>query len=215
VRTAAGRCLAGALMLALTAGPLAAQDGEPRAPKLQLSVFGGAYTPLPKLADGGTNSAELSATVGGGVELDAWFPSGLGLGVQGWFAKPDITRRTIDPTSGFPIPTELGSVDYIAATINVMYRPRLSGAAAIIRPYFAVGGGIRRLDFDPGAISVGEDETKAVGTLAAGAHVGVWNSVSFRFEARDYVSSFDSRAFPESKLQNDIVVSFGFGIALR
>ncbi|MFQ5746619.1 MAG: hypothetical protein ACE5HF_05300 [Gemmatimonadota bacterium] len=218
-RRAVRRAAAAIVLIGWAAGPLAAQESfrrpEPPTPKLQLSVFGGALTPLPKLNDDGTNSAELSATVGGGAELDAWLANGFGIGVQAWFSSPDVTRRTIDPTSRFPVPTELGSVDYIAATINLMYRPHLTGAAAIIRPYFAIGGGLRRLDFEPIAVTVGEDETSAVGTIAAGAHVALWEAVSFRFEARDYLSSFDSTAFPESKLQNDLVVTAGIGVALR
>jgi hypothetical protein len=201
--------------------------GEPSS-SLELTGYVGALTPLADLASSGDSiSLEFSTKLAFSAGLDLWFPSGLGLGVLGGYSRPDMTVQLALPplAEGLPTRTEeldLGAADYWYAVGTLMYRPNLGGPAALVRPYFLAGGGVLHTGEGSGTVNVDEgpivisveSATKPVGVLGFGGHVLLGNSWFLRLEIRDYISSFDSEPFSNGKLQNDLVSSFGVGLAL-
>ncbi len=195
---------------------------------LELTGYVGALTPLADLASAGDSiSLEFSTKMAFSAGLDLWFPSGLGVGVLGGYSRPDMTVQLVLPPLGEGLPTRtrelnLGAADYWYAVGTLMYRPNLGGPAALVRPYFVAGGGVLHtaegagtveVDEGPIAISV-ESATKPVGVVGVGGHVLLGKSWFLRLEIRDYISSFDSEPFSDGKLQNDLISSFGVGLAL-
>jgi len=211
--------------------PLAGENvyppGEPTS-SLELTGYLGALTPLVDLASAGDSiSLELSTKLAFSAGLDLWFPSGLGVGVLGGYSRPDMTVQLVLPSLGEGLPTRteelnLGAADYWYAVGTLMYRPNLGGPAALVRPYFLAGGGVLHtaegsgtvtVDESPITISV-ESATKPVGVVGVGGHVLLGKSWFLRLEIRDYISSFDSEPFSDGKIQNDLISSFGLGLAL-
>lgn len=201
--------LAAASLLAPTAAP--GQLADSAAPArggsggFEASLGMGVLTPLALLSsDAGTFATEVSTavTLSGGV---TYWLGGFGVGVSTAIAPAELNVRG----SGFtgPIPNDLGSADYLAATVDVLYRLRLEGAASLVEPYFALGVGARRLGLDPIAQRDVQTSTDLAGTAAAGARVRIGGGFAVRTELRDYLSSFDATANGQSSLQNDIVAS--------
>lgn len=200
--------LAGLLLLAPAAvsGQLAAGAPERvHARGLEASVGVGVLTPLALLSsDPGTFATEVSTAVALSGSV-TWWLGGFGVGVSTAIAPAELNVRG----SGFtgPIPNDLGNADYLAATVDLLYRLRLEGAASLIEPYFGLGVGARRLGFDPIAQIDVQTSTDLAGTATAGARVRIGGGFAVRTELRDYVSSFDATRTGESNLQNDIVAS--------
>jgi len=214
-----GNCLA-ALAIALgSARPAVAQSEENAAPRrnhVELTAFVGAFTPLSDLAtDAATTSAEISTDVAVGGAIAYWLPSGLGFELQGQFVPAELTVQQVPGGGGRPTTTDLGNADYIAGTINLIFRPNLRGPLQVLLPFVEVGAGVRRLNVDAQASSITNDATDAIGTVAGGTFTRLSDRLSLRFEVRDYISSFATDNFTDSKLQNDVTVSFGLTAALR
>ncbi len=196
---------------------LAQETGYEAAATLDLTGYAGLLTPLARLADqGDTLSAEFSTKPAFGAELDYWLPSGLGIGMLVGYSRPDLTLQKADPDNPFGTRSVgLGQTDAWFAMANVMYRPNLGGSAGVLKPYVGLGAGVISLSYpDQGEVVV-EDETRFAGGLVGGAQLGVSGPVFARLDVRDYISSFDGEPFGESRLQNDIVISFGIGLRLR
>ena len=60
-----------------------------------------------------------------------------------------------------------------------------------------------------------ESETRFTGTLLGGAHVALTKGWFIRLDIRDYISQFNTEPFQESKMQHDLVTSFGVGYAFH
>ncbi|HKK27127.1 MAG TPA: hypothetical protein VKB18_03525 [Gemmatimonadota bacterium] len=177
----------------------------------EIFAIGGALAPLAQLSsDPGSFATEVSSSAAFGGTVGWWLPGGLGAGVQVLYAPATLN---ILPTSfQGPIPTDLGDAGYLAATAEVRYRLVSSGPAGVLAPYMALGGGIRRLNFDPIAQLDVQDTTDPVGTAAIGVESKLMGPLAVRLEVRDYLSSFDSSAPGDSHLQNDVLVTVGLGI---
>lgn len=213
-------------MAAAQQSPLSGENayppGEPSS-SLEITGFLGALAPLADLASSGDSlSVEFSTKLAYSAELDFWFPSGFGIGVLGGYSRPDATVQLARETGSFPIELNLGPADYWYGVGTLMYRPNLGGPAALVRPYFLAGGGVLHTagasgtaDTEAGPLTIGfGSQTKPVGVFGLGGHILLGKSWFLRLDIRDYVSSFDSEPFEDAKLQNDLVSSFGVGLAL-
>ncbi len=197
----------------LMATPVAQAQGQEAGSGLELTGYIGAVLPLSQLANqGDTITAELSTKAVFGASLDYWFSGSWGVQAMAGYAQPDLTVSTVDPVSGFPLATSVGTVDFLHAEATVQYRPSLPGAAAILLPYFGIGAGIRSLSFPDGSGFADSDDVTLI--LNAGSHIKLSERVHLRLDFRDLVSSFDSEGLDESKTQNEILLSVGLGIGL-
>lgn len=211
---------AGLLTVALLVAPqgaLAQEAEDERSSGFEVLGLIGVMTPLAKLADSGdTIRAEFSTKVAFGAEVDYWFGN-FGVGVVGGYSSPELTIQLVPADSiGFTQAIQLGSADYWMLTGNLMWRPMLSGSATIVRPYLGVGAGMVSVTY-----AQSEDfpeiasETRFTGTLLAGAHVTLSKGWFVRLDVRDYISQFNTEPFEESKMQHDLVTSFGVGYAFH
>ena len=200
-------CLTAALVLAVP-GMTAAQTVHPDGPEVSISA--GVLAPLSLLSTSDVSfSTEVSssAALGGGV---TWWLGAFGVSAQGVWAPAQLSLR---PTGiGGVVPDDLGDAEYLAGSLDLVYRLRLRGAAAIVEPYFALGGGVRRLELDAVARPEVRSSTDPMGTVAAGARVDLWRPAAIRFEVRDQVSRFDATETGASKIQNDILVTVGLSV---
>lgn len=178
---------------------------------VEVTPFVGLVAPLAGLSsDPGSFATEIAPSLTAGGTLTYWLRDHLGLAVQGFWAPARLSVRPTQFTG--PIPNDLGDADYLAATVNLTYRLRPAGPASVLEPYFTVGAGARRLDFDPIAERDVSDATDPVATVAAGADVAVSSTFALRLEVRDLVSRFDATASGETTTQNDVVVTVGIGL---
>ncbi len=207
------------LIAALVVGSLVIAGASPawaqHAPGgIEIKPFVGLYSPLSSLADqGDTLQVELSTAGAFGGEVTYWLPGGLGIAGLVTYSSPEATSQ--DLSMGFPVPISFGNADVLFFGGSLMYRPNLSGASSIVRPYFGVGAGARRVTFptDPGLPF--EDATNVTGILSGGADVTLNDRVLFSLGVRDYVSSFDDPVLDGAKRQHDIVLSAGFAVRLN
>lgn len=199
-------CLAAGLFLVPTAAR--GQMGGARGPDVHLS--GGVLAPLSMLSTSDISfSTEVSssAAVSGGM---TYWLGALGVAARGAWAPAQLGLR---PTGiGGAVPDDLGEAEYLAGSVDVVYRLRLSGPASAVEPYVALGGGVRRLELDALARPEVRSSTDAMGTIAGGARVALWPPAALRFEVRDHVSRFDATETGDSKLQNDILVTVGLSV---
>lgn len=212
--------LAAALAGAWLVGPAAAGAQEPEAggpphPRASVALSTGVLAPLNDLtADPASFGTAVTVSPVIGADLAVWPGGGkLGLGLQGIFAPGDLLVRPSEFQGA--VPEDLGNAAYLAGTASVLYRLRLAGARGRLEPYFGVGGGFRHLAVQPIAAPEVEDVTDVLGTLAAGTWVWISHRLAVRFEARDHLLVFDSPTTGASRLQNDVLVTVGFGARLR
>lgn len=179
----------------------------------EVTGYVGVLTPLARLADqGDTISAEFSTKAAFALELDFWLDNGLGFAVVGAYSRPDLTIQVFEEDSPFPLPIELGTADMWFVTADIMFRPNLGGAAAVLKPYFGAGAGVLSLTYPQREeIQIG-DEERFVGNVFAGAHYLVTGPLFARLDIRDYISKLDTPPFEETRLQHDLIVSFGLGV---
>lgn len=209
----------GLLALLTAARPAAGQTFPEEEPVdfgggLEVSVFGGVLAPLGDLtSDPNSFATVVTAAPSAGAEAVFWLGSGLGFGAQGIWAPADLEIQPTDFEGA--VPTELGHATWLAATANLMWRLRLSGAAEMVQPFFALGAGLRRLDVSAQAAPEVEDSTDPLVSFGGGAHVRVGRQWRVRFELRDHVSSFSSGTTDDSRIQNDVAISVGAAYRLR
>lgn len=198
------------IMLALPVSQAYGQDSDSN---LELTGYFGAMLPLSKLANRDDMfKAELSTKTAFGASLDYWFGGSWGIQVMGGIAQPDLTVSTVDPDTNFPLSVELGTVDFVHGEATILYRPQLTGAAAVLLPYFGVGVGMRKLNFPDE--SEFEDSDDVTFIVTAGSHIRLGSRTFLRLDVRDLISSFDPGDLDESKLQNEVVLNIGLGIGL-
>lgn len=207
----------------LAAGRLGAQEFPPpidvEAPgaspaRAYMTAFVGVLTPLSDLTeDPATFGTAITASglVGGDVTM--WLGRRWGVAVQGVFGPADLQVRATEFQGA--VPDDLGEAEVLAGTASVVYRLVPGGAASLLEPYFAAGGGVRRLTVEAIAAPEVEDATDPAATVAAGAYARVSDALAFRIEVRDLISSFQSPATGEARLQNDLWVTVGLAAALR
>jgi len=184
------------------------REGRPDDGGLEVVGFAGFFTPLATLSDDpGSFATEMSSAgaFGGGA---GWWFGPIGVIGEFLYVPGDLTVRPSE--FGGPIPNDLGDADYLAGTVNVAYRLRLPGPASVVEPYFALGGGLRDLSFDPIAQRDVSDATDPVGSVAAGTSTRIFEGGLLRFQIRDLISTFEAPGEGSSTIQNDIVVSIGF-----
>lgn len=189
------------------------ERADPVHSTLELTGYTGVLLPMSVLGSlDETQQADLSTKPAFAAGLDVWFGGGFGLGIMGGIASPDLTLTTADPEGGPADVAELGTVDYLHGEALLLWRPRISGSAAVLLPHVGAGAGIRKLGFD--ADSGFEDTTDAVLVLAAGAQVRVSDRIHIRLDVRDLMSSFEGGPFESSDTQHDLFVHVGLGIGL-
>lgn len=199
-----------AVMLAL---PVAQAHGQESGSGLELTGYFGAMLPLSELANrDDLLKAELSTKTAFGASLDYWFGGNWGIQVMGGYAKPDLTVSTVDPDTNLPFSADVGTVDYVHGEATLLYRPRLTGAAVVLLPYFGVGAGMRRLSLPDESEFENSDDVTVI--LTAGSHIKLGSRTFLRLDVRDLISSFDPGGLDESKLQNEIILNVGLGIGL-
>lgn len=200
-------CLSATLLLVF-ASAAPAQEPRPNGP--EVSVSGGVLAPLSLLSSSDVSfSTEVStsAAVSGGF---AWWLGAVGVEARGVWAPARLGLR---PTGiGGAVPDDLGDAEYLAGTLDLVYRLRLTGPARMVEPFVAVGAGVRRLELDPIARPEVRSATDPVGTLAVGTRVDLRPTMAIRLEVRDHVSRFDATETGSSKLQNDVLVAVGLSV---
>lgn len=217
-RRAGRACLAALCVAALAVRPVAAQtDPEemPEAPEgLEAAGFVGWISSLANLSDDPESfSTALDPYLAIGAEAVYWLSPRFGVGVTGLFAPSELGTRATQPD--LPAPEDLGGVDYLAVVGNLVYRIPVSGTARSVRPYFAVGAGLRHLGLADAARPTLDSATDPAATVAAGVHLQLLEGLQLRMELRDLVSSYEAAGTGESTLQNDIAVTVGVGTRLR
>lgn len=213
--TSTSRALALLAALALAAGlppagaPLSGQAEPPSAGAgPQVSVAGSILTPLAPLTRSDVSfdtEVSTAAAVSGG--LTWWLGERLGVSGRGVWAPAKLNLRSAP--LGAAVPDDLGEADYLAGTLEVHYRFLPGGAAAMLEPFVALGGGVRDLSLDPVAAPEARSATDPVATAAAGTHVRLGGSTALRVELRDLVSSYDAGETGEARIQHDVFVSVG------
>jgi len=187
----------------------------PVADGFSIGGYLGSFFALAKLADSGdTINAEFSTKLSFGADVSYFFASGLGLSAKAVYSAPQLTIQRFDDDIGFPQPFDLGKSDVFFLTGNVMYRPRLTGPAGQLLPFFGLGAGIKSMKFPTEEEFLFVDQTDVTLTIFAGAHIAIAKHWLLHFELRDYISKFDSEAF-ESRTQNDFFVEFGVRYQFR
>lgn len=208
-RAAVVSALAAALLLA--APPLRAQAPAPEGgPALGpvVSLSGSVLTPLTPLTESDVSfDTELSSSAGASATLTWWLTDRVGVAGRGTWAPAKLNLRGVPP--GAAVPDDLGDADYLAATVEGHYRFPLRGAASMLEPFVAVGGGVRDLSLDPVAAPEARSATDLVLTAAGGTSVRVWERTSLRLEVRDLVSEFDAGEGGRGTWQHDVLVSVG------
>lgn len=172
----------------------------------------GVIQPLNNLTDNtGAYGIVMPPDVMMGGEATYWASSAVGIGVMGLYSP--ATLEGVSGGFGRGIGT-LGETEYLAGTVNLTFRLRSSGSAGALEPYFTMGGGLRQLKFYGDEVPK-LSATDPMATAAIGVRVHLMSSLWFRGELRDMASYYISAATDESKLQNDIGVTIGFGIRYR
>lgn len=204
-----------AILLSLSFPPAgahaqAAPAPLPAGPGPEISVSGTALTPLALLTENpGTFGTEISTGLGVTGTLGWWFGDSFGVTAHGVWVPAELDLQQSTFTG--PIPDALGDADYLAGSLNLVYRLTLPGAASAVEPYFGLGGGVRDLDVAPVASPDVADATDLAGTLVGGTYARLGSGASLRLEVRDLVSTYESPLSGDSKLQNDLLVSIGIG----
>lgn len=179
---------------------------------VELTGYAGVLLPMSKLGSQGDSlQAELSTRPAFAASLEFWFGGGFGLGVMGGYANPGVGLTSADVDTGSQTQIDLGKADYLHAEALVLWRPELTGARAVLLPYFGAGAGIRHLGF--GSDSGFEDTTDLILVLNVGAQIPISDAVHMRLDVRDLISSFQG-PFETSDQQHDLFAQVGFGIGL-
>lgn len=201
---------------ALLAGPAsagaAAQDGGAHAP-LGPEAYATA-TVLAPLARLNTTSVSFGTEVSSAVGISAggvwWLSNNLGVGLHGVWAPAKL--NLVPSTFTGVVPDDLGDADYAAGLANLHVRLPLSGPAATVEPFAALGVGVRDLQLQPQAAPESRSSTDFAGTVAVGAAVRLWDPAALRVEVRDVISEYDATETGDGEIQNDVLVSVGVSV---
>ena len=186
----------------LTASSLQAQ-------RISLVPDIGVYIPtqdLINVVDGGTLTQQISLSVGG--KLDVWFGSRVGIQATGSYA-PSQLSLTVSQTGVDPL-QEDANIFMGSGRLMVYLIPPTSPVS------FLINGGVGLIKRSGEAYAGLDDNTDLGGTVGAtiGFHLG--KVIQLRLSAESYIynPSFYQQTEFEGRTQNDINLSFGFGIPL-
>ena len=176
----------------------------------EFAGFVGVLQPLGNLTDSGDSfGMAIPPDLLMGGEVTWWASRAVGIGVMGLYSP--ATLNPVGIGGGSRSVSRLGEIEYMTGIASLTFRLRSDGATGLIEPYASVGGGLRRLRFAGRAVPE-ISATDPAATIAAGLRVSLTPSIWFRGEVRDMASFYISRATDASKLQNDVVITIGFGI---
>lgn len=208
----AGRLLAASLLGSMTAWmptPVAAQ----LVPPIRLELTAGAGTLQP-----GTDLARASNVIGGATRLGGSLAlgataalqlvGGLGIEAQALWAP----NAALEDPGG----THEGGADWLALSLDAVFRPPLPILSSLLEPFLGAGLGVRRLTVHPepqavpggplAGIVLADSSARRDFTVEGlvGTYVklpGLWR---LRAEVRDYITSFTDAG--DARLQNDLAV---------
>lgn len=196
------------LLLTLIPASLGAQ--------IQFSVgaFGGVFIPTNDLSSEGTSSAadyknlklKTGWTVGGRAAV--WITPRLAVEGEGAYLGSNL--ELLNREAGTVLADTSFAANMFYGSINLMYLV-VAPAFEPISVYVTGGGGFvgrsSSLYDSTGSLST---TSNVAGTLGLGIRYGVARSVLIRVDLRDYIYSYKEEQFsPESKLQNDLLISAG------
>jgi hypothetical protein len=197
----------------LLAGPANAQTAFEETGDKGFELLGsiGLLTPVANLTeDPATFGATINVNVIYGLDAIFWTSQRFGVGATGWYSPARLQPR--DLPQGAP-EVDLGKADYAVGTLQAIYRFVGSGSQSPLEPYLAAGAGVRHLSVSEAANPEVEDSTDPAGTVAGGVRLqGVISKMMIRLEIRDNFSMYESPTTGESRLQNDVVLTFGVGV---
>lgn len=159
-----------------------------------------------------TYGTSMKVSVGFSADATLWISRSFGIAATGVYASPDLQPRKLAPGEEAP---ELGGATYIAGGLSAVYRFVGEGSRSAIEPYFALGGGVHRLDVGDEAAPELETRTDPALTIAGGIRFEGISGLVMRVEARDFAYFFESAATGDSRLQNDVFVTFAVGARIR
>lgn len=204
-----------AALATLAAGPLRAQLSPP----VRFELAGGAGALLP-----GTDLVRADS-LPGGVQLGGSFAlhgsAGLhlpgGFGIEGHLVW--APNAALEGTGG----TKLGRADWMALTLNGVYRPPLPILSSVLEPFLGAGLGVRRLYPErpigtfqcprvpeipcPPVLQDASDRSEFAVEGMLGTEVALPGLWRLRVELRDYLTSFEDRG--DARLQSDLAVLGG------
>jgi hypothetical protein len=205
--------LTAALLLVTAGAPTAAQDTFDESGDSEFEVLGAIalLTPIGNLtADPATFGTTINVNVAYGLDGIFWASNNWGFGATGWYSPAQLQARDLPQGSELP---DLGKADYLVGAAQAIYRIRSEGSRSPLEPYFAAGLGVRHISVDEMANPEVESGTDPAGTIAGGVRLqGVMSTMMIRLELRDNISTYKSPTTGESRLQNDILISFGVGV---
>ncbi len=179
------------------------------AQRIALAPDIGVYIPtraLIDVVDGGTLQQQISLSVGG--KLDIWFGSRVGIQATGSYA-PSQLSLTVSQTGVDPL-QEDANIFMGSGRLMVYLIPPTSPVS------FLINGGVGLIKRSGEAYAGLDDNTDVGGTAGAtiGFHLG--KVIQLRLSAESYIynPSFYQQTEFEGRTQNDINLSFGFGIPL-
>lgn len=186
---------------------------------LTLHLALGLLTPLSDLtpaASGGASdevnpAPQLSPGVGVAVGATLFFSPKIGLGARVSWSNTDVDVQEV-AGGGSAGERLLGEADYVTASLEFIYRLLVGPLGGLLDPYVAAGAGVRHVSFsfdDPLLV----DGTDPMGTLAAGIRTSLGRRFHWTLEVRDHISVFEA-VDAEGRLQNDLMVTVGFGVGL-
>ena len=169
----------------------------------------GVYIPTQALidvVDGGTLQQQISLSVGG--KLDIWFGSRVGIQATGSYA-PSQLSLTVSETGVNPV-QEDANIFMGSGRLMVYLIPPTSPVS------FLINGGVGLVNRSGTAYADLDDNTDIGGTVGAtiGFHLGKLIQLRLSGESYIYNPSFYDQTEFEGRTQNDINLSFGFGIPL-
>lgn len=173
------------------------------------SAFVGLLAPLSRLTRGEDFETEVSVAPALGVEAGG-YRGRVGVSVQAFYAPARLSLFPGDFAGA--LPEDLGAADYFVASAAVRYRFPSVGTASAVRPYLALGGGVRRLEVQPIASPEVRDATDPLLLAGAGAHVRLRGGIDVRFEFRDHASTYRDPETSGTRFQNDLTVSVGLAL---
>lgn len=202
------------LALGWTPGLQAQMDGADDVPTgSEYRAFFGALQPLANLTSNpDTWGTVISPDIALGVDATFWLSRNLGISTVGVFAPANLDVFATQAPGAVELPEDVGNATYFSGTVSLTYRIVSGGSAGSLEPYFSIGGGVRHLELDAVAEPEAESSTDPAATLAGGLRIEVLDGLWMSIELRDIVSRYESPATGDARLQNDTVLSLGFGI---
>jgi hypothetical protein len=199
----------GSRVLALMSAVMAVATSSLAAQRVALVPDIGVYIPtrdLIDVANGGTLHQQISLSVGG--KLDLWFGNRIGIQATGSYAPSrlsfSVTEVGVQPVQ------EDANIFMGSGRLMVYLVPPTSPVS------FLINGGVGLVNRSGTAYADLEDKTDLGGTVGATIGFRLGRVLQLRLSGESYIynPSFYQQTDVEGRTQNDINLSFGFGIPL-